>query len=527
MILTSLNPWTLLPNKLIRTTPGLIAYQQPRCAPILISPIPQQQLQKLLLLLLLLCPYIATTASATVVSSTTAILATITTTTITAFNPSSATSLHMIKPSSSSPSTTFCALLRDKVASSRGDAMTLSNNSSRSNIYNGSGMPLPQRLASLLINIPLRSSSVSSINTGIDYTTTSSSSMKNDNNSAPQKTRTTGIRTSLAIAGGGSKALSALSSTPGASSTLIDASVLYERRTFLSFISAHPLPPAFMRPLSSYSPFRLLVPKDTDNDTDVDAAAGKNEQRRAKFSFVSENAASLLSNSALHQSFLSSPSLSQMTQVVGVGCTSTLVSVPKKRPGQTKVEVRKSLAHLCLSFPDGMIRSYTLIMGIGTDGDDTPASTATITSSKRKGRDTSDDEGDGGNEEFGKEKGRRRKRTRAEEEELLGNFILWTLVREQERRHSVVVAGVNNDTLKSDSNNDAEDSVDKNDVFELGILSSEQGDALSMQELTCTHPVSRCSSINEDDQGMELILQQKAQRIIDGDDAAKKLRRQD
>jgi len=214
-----------------------------------------------------------------------------------------------------------------------------------------------------------------------------------------------------------------------------------------------------------------------------------------------------------------------MTNVVGVGCTSTLVSVPKKRPGQTTVEVRKSLAHLCLSFPDGLIRSYTLVMGIGSNDDTTTASSTatttitTTTSSKSKGRDNNDDKGVV-NEGLGEV---RRRRTRAEEEELLGNFILWTLVREQERRHSVVT-----NQFKSNGNTEADDEgvVDQSDAFDLGILDSEQGDTVVMKEFSCTHPLSlpKGSSINKDndiDQDMQLIVQEKAQHIIDGDVAAK------
>ena len=79
------------------------------------------------------------------------------------------------------------------------------------NIDNNTTLSL--RLTSLIIDIPLRSST-------------------NRNN---------GIRTSLAIEGGGSNAISTLASTPGASSTLIDASLLYDHVSLYSFLSSHPL----------------------------------------------------------------------------------------------------------------------------------------------------------------------------------------------------------------------------------------------------------------------------------------------
>jgi len=388
--------------------------------------------------------------------------------------------------SPSSPSSTFFrALLRDNVASSRSDTTILrslpsssSNSSSRRTIRSGNDMPLAQQLASQLIDIPLRSSSASS------------------NNNTEDNTKNTAIRASFAIAGGGSKALSALASTPGASSTLIDASLLYDRRSFLSFISDHPLPPASMLP--SYSSSGSSIPKDTNSNSEADDntdAGGSKQQRRAKFNFVSDEAASLLSNSALHQALLSSHSLSQTNQVVGVGCTSTLVSIPKKRDKGR--EERKSRAHLSLSFPDGLVRSYSLIMGTGI-GEEITGKVGL------------------GNEEIVK-----RRRTRAEEEEVLGNFILWTLIQEQERRCSIADAEAN-DNLRSESNINDGDGVDKSDVFDSGVLNSEQGDVLVMREWSCstTHPGIRISSPNKNDmnQDMESILQQKAQEIINGGD---------
>ena len=50
-------------------------------------------------------------------------------------------------------------------------------------------------------------------------------------------------RLCLAIAGGGSPALSALTSTPNASSALVEGVVAYDRRSFADYIGAHP-PPA-------------------------------------------------------------------------------------------------------------------------------------------------------------------------------------------------------------------------------------------------------------------------------------------
>ena len=137
----------------------------------------------------------------------------------------------------------------------------------------------------------------------------------------------------------------------------------------------------------------------------------------AKFSFVSDQAAINLSNAALHKSLLSSNSLSQMVNAVGVGCTSALTSVPKKKivkdyqdkekhGSQSSVDqgrLSTSRAHLCLSFPDGFIRHYSLTFG-------TKQNLATIEEEHDEAR------------VFSAQKSRR------EEEESLGTLILWSVI---------------------------------------------------------------------------------------------------
>lgn len=140
-------------------------------------------------------------------------------------------------------------------------------------------------------------------------------------------------RLCLAIAGGGSPALSALTSTPNASKVLLEGLVCYDRRSFADFVGQHPAP-------------------SSDVVSQLTSGVGKNNN--SGFSFSSATAAHLLSNAALHRALQLSPSLKQMGQCIGVGCASALVS--ESRPDKS------SRAHVVITKSDGGIVKTDLRM---------------------------------------------------------------------------------------------------------------------------------------------------------------------
>ena len=173
-------------------------------------------------------------------------------------------------------------------------------------------------------------------------------------------------RLCLAIAGGGSPSLSALTSTPNASRVLLEGVLCYDRRSFADFIGDHPAP---------------------SSDVVSSLVGG-----REKFSFSSKTAAHLLSNAALHRSLQLSPTLAQMKSCVGVGCASALVSPSR---------------------PDKSSRAHVVIMdsGGGTVKVDLNMSSS------------------GGSKEVDEGEWEGKRRCRGEEDDMVGTIILASVLR--------------------------------------------------------------------------------------------------
>ena len=143
---------------------------------------------------------------------------------------------------------------------------------------------------------------------------------------------TKSYKVSFAIAGGGSKAVSSLVSTPGASSVLLNGEILYDRNSFCQYISEH----------LKHSQHMLET---IDNYQSKDG----------KFGFASSGAATLLSQAALHHSFQQAQQIDLMkNKVLAVGCTSTLVSHGR--------EDRKSRAYISVASGDGKVTKWDILL---------------------------------------------------------------------------------------------------------------------------------------------------------------------
>jgi hypothetical protein len=151
-----------------------------------------------------------------------------------------------------------------------------------------------------------------------------------------------GVRATLVTAGGGSSAISAMASTPGASRVLLEGRVLYDKRSFVDFIVNH----------STKSPSlaaQQQIPIEQDS--------------LRHGSFCSPDAAVALARGALHRSFKLTPRMSTsvtsnieaqhdgMSTCIGIGCTSVLVSNRPHR-GQER-------CHLAVMEASGTAHTYT------------------------------------------------------------------------------------------------------------------------------------------------------------------------
>ena len=183
----------------------------------------------------------------------------------------------------------------------------------------------------------------------------------------------------LAIAGGGSPALAALTSTPNASSALVEGVVAYDRRSFADYIGAHPPP-------SSSVVSQLTTGQD-----------GIGKHNTSGFSFSSPTAAHLLANAALHRSLQLSPSLELMRNCVGVGCSSALVS--QSRPD------KRSRAHVVVMRSDGRTVQTDVVL-------------------------SNQERTDGGKDGDGR-------RSRREEDEIVGGVILSSILKHATNGESV------------------------------------------------------------------------------------------
>ena len=130
------------------------------------------------------------------------------------------------------------------------------------------------------------------------------------------------IKACIAIAGGGSTATSAIASTSGASSLLLESIVTYDRRSFAEFVTKNHLDCDVV--LNGGGDDDGLLDDLSDATTVGDGDAINNNP--PKFSFCSTQAAILLSQAALSRSIQLSPSFQDKAlYCVGVGCTSALV----------------------------------------------------------------------------------------------------------------------------------------------------------------------------------------------------------
>jgi len=146
------------------------------------------------------------------------------------------------------------------------------------------------------------------------------------------------VKLTFAIAGGGSRAISALASTPGASSILGSGNVLYDRKSFGQYVTQY-LPSDYATMNSPNTAITSL-------------------NRDGRFGFASSGAAVLLSRAALNHALHMTNSLKGMEDVIGVGCTSTLVSHGR--------EDRKSRIHIAISKGNTPVSVlYNIILGNG------------------------------------------------------------------------------------------------------------------------------------------------------------------
>ncbi len=146
---------------------------------------------------------------------------------------------------------------------------------------------------------------------------------------------------SFAIAGGGASAISSLASTPGASSVLLNGSVLYDRLSFCQYISQHL---GYNVDQSNFDATGKVIAN--DNFEEKPSSNVYNYRTRGgQFGFASSGAAVLLSKAALHHAFEQSSLGDMSNRTLGIGCTSTLVSHGR--------EGRNSRAHISVVRGDG------------------------------------------------------------------------------------------------------------------------------------------------------------------------------
>eukprot|EP00986_Skeletonema_menzelii_P015731 scaffold12532_cov156-Skeletonema_menzelii.AAC.2 len=132
------------------------------------------------------------------------------------------------------------------------------------------------------------------------------------------------IKTCIAIAGGGSTASSAIASTSGASSLLLESIVTYDRRSFAEFVTNNQCCDVVFNSCDSQDNDETIDPT-TDTGSDINPS---------NFSFCSTQAAVLLSQAALSRSIQLSPRFQDRAlHCVGVGCASALVGNTESSDG--------------------------------------------------------------------------------------------------------------------------------------------------------------------------------------------------
>lgn len=160
----------------------------------------------------------------------------------------------------------------------------------------------------------------------------------------------------IAIAGGGAGAISALTSTPNASSFLQEGIVTYDRMSFVNFVT---------------SPSLL-------NQSSQDSANNAIENVPLNFKFSSPHAAKYLARAALKKSLQytfakdsvtnNNITYPDMQSCIGVGCASMLSAAPGTRKSK-----RNPHGHVCIMYPDGSTYELSCMMhptSSSTDNDD-------------------------------------------------------------------------------------------------------------------------------------------------------------
>ena len=209
------------------------------------------------------------------------------------------------------------------------------------------------------------------------------------------------IRACIAIAGGGSNAASAITSTPGASSLLLESLVTYDRQSFAEFVTEN---------IDINDDEGWLSKLDSMGDTGSNISDSSSNEM---FHFASAQAAVLLSKSALRRSLQLSPSFQdRCLRCCGVGSASTLVGLPSPNVViDERRKKRKSRAYVaCSTLRDGTtIWEVELSNGCGENGTD--------------------------------QSNLQDKRTRSQEESIVSNIILAAMV--NRRDYSNTIASVN------------------------------------------------------------------------------------
>ena len=203
----------------------------------------------------------------------------------------------------------------------------------------------------------------------------------------------------IAIAGGGSNAASAIASTPGASSLLLESIVTYDRRSYAEFVSQNVGDDiGLLNDLESILVGGGGTATDSAASGESSAASSKStgDSSQYIFQFSSTEAAILLSRSALNRSLQLTPSFQdQSLHCIGVGCTSSLVG--KTSPYGEAVNGRKgrrSRAYIAIStLREGIVWEVRL---------------------------------DGNNDK--KTNGGVRRRSRSEEEAVISNLLLSSMI---------------------------------------------------------------------------------------------------
>ena len=215
------------------------------------------------------------------------------------------------------------------------------------------------------------------------------------------------MKASIAIAGGGSSAISAIASTSGASSLLLEGIVTYDRLSFAEFVSSNLNVDVDNVDGGVFSDKNNKSSSgSSSNNNDHDDNNNKSSSS-SSFSFCSAQAAILLSQSALSRGIQLSPNFHDRSlYCVGVGCASVLYGGRLEDDGTDDGDggrVRTSKAYIAIS----SLREGTNVTEVKLEDD-------------------SNNNADDGDKN-------KNKRSRAEEETVLSNLILSSMIKYKEQ----------------------------------------------------------------------------------------------